>query len=117
MDLINEGAFLKIHDTKVKEIEIQKAFEHYLDNNKELKNEKNLIDLRKVWNYYDSLYDASKNVDAILILTEWSEYKTISWEEIYKVMRKPAWVFDTRLVTNPEELKKSGLKLWVLGQG
>ena len=117
MDLINEGAVLKIHDPKVKEIEIQKAFEDFLENNKELKNNKKLIDLRKVWNYYDSLYDASKNVDAILILTEWSNYKTISWEEIYKVMRKPAWVFDTRLVTNPDEVKKNGIKLWVLGQG
>ena len=32
-------------------------------------------------------------------------------------MRKPAWVFDARSITNKEKVIKSGLNLWRLGDG
>ena len=48
------------------------------------------------WSFSESIIDASKKSDAIVVLTEWEEFKNINWSEIYKNMRKPAWLFDTR---------------------
>ena len=32
-------------------------------------------------------------------------------------MRSPAWVFDTRSIVNPENVVKSNLNLWRIGDG
>jgi UDPglucose 6-dehydrogenase len=32
-------------------------------------------------------------------------------------MRKPAWVFDARAVTQPELVQAAGLRLWRVGDG
>ena len=53
----------------------------------------------------------------VLVLTEWEEYKNIQWDVIEKKMVKPAWVFDSRSIVNAEEIKKSGLNIWRLGDG
>ena len=55
--------------------------------------------------------------DAILILTEWEDYKTLNWKLIYNLMRKPAWIFDTRSIVSSKEVIEAGLKLWELGRG
>ena len=44
--------------------------------------------------------------DAILILTEWNEFKEVNWAEISKIMRKPSWIFDTRSIANLNEAKE-----------
>ena len=38
--------------------------------------------------------------DAILVLTEWQSW--LGLENIFEVMRKPAWVFDTRICLEKE---------------
>ena len=53
--------------------------------------------------------------DAALILTEWDEFKHLDWTKIYKVMRKPAWIFDSRICLDRNSLIKIGFKLWTLG--
>ena len=61
--------------------------------------------------------EASKNADAIILLTEWDEYLDINWDSISTVMRKPAWVFDTRSFLKSESVIKSGLNFWQVGKG
>ena len=39
------------------------------------------------------------------MLTEWEIYKYLDWENIYKLVRKPAWVFDTRHFLETENKK------------
>ena len=39
------------------------------------------------------------------------------WENIFKVMRKPAWLFDTRAVTNLNDYKFKGINYWSIGRG
>ena len=38
--------------------------------------------------------EACKNAEAVVIATEWKEFLEIEWEEVYKGMNKPAFVFD-----------------------
>ena len=58
-----------------------------------------------------------ENAHAVLILTEWEEFKNINWENVSKEMAQPAWIIDSRSIVNPIKVKESGLNLWRLGDG
>ena len=63
----------------------------------------------------ESALEACINSDAVIVLTEWEEFKFLDWEKIFKGMRKPAWVFDTRICLDKDALKEIGFKVWTLG--
>ena len=104
-NLLNEGAFLNIHDCKVNEETIDKDLS--------LKNASN----RTMWAYKEDVYSVFQDVHAVILMTEWSIYKTLNWEKILPVVKQPFWVFDTRLIVNPKEIKNLGINLWQLGNG
>ena len=51
----------------------------------------------------------------MIILTEWDEFNHLDWKNIYKVMRKPAWIFDTRICIDKKFLRDIGFQVWTLG--
>ena len=55
--------------------------------------------------------DAYKNAEAIVIATEWKEFLQIDWESVYSGMKKPAFVFDGRLLLDADTLRKIGFKV------
>ena len=61
--------------------------------------------------------DGCDGADADLVLTEWQEYSQINWEKVSNKMRKPAWVFDARLIVNAKKVIESNLNLWRIGDG
>ena len=63
----------------------------------------------------DSTLKAAQGSDAIIVLTDWDEFKYLEWELIFEVMRKPAWIFDARVFLDKEYLKNIGFKVWSLG--
>jgi UDPglucose 6-dehydrogenase len=63
------------------------------------------------------LEEACRGADAIIILTEWSEYSEIQWPNIAALMRKPAWVFDARRVADENSMLAAKLKYWAIGAG
>ena len=69
------------------------------------------------WIYCGSIIESTNNSDAIVILTEWDDFKKLNWELISKRMRSPAWVFDTRSISNANDAKKFGINVWILGSG
>ena len=113
--LLSEGAFLKIHDPKVKTSQIVNdlAGYNFVENYISHDQSKN----QGSWTFSSDIFTASKDVDAIVVLTEWDEYKNINWEKISINLRKPAWVFDTRGILDSSSIKKNGLNLWKLGDG
>ena len=58
-----------------------------------------------------------QGADAVLILTEWDQYRELDWPILARSMRTPAWVFDTRSVVEPSQIAEAGLLLWRLGSG
>ncbi len=104
-NLLNEGAFLNIHDCKVNEETIDKDLSRENSSNK------------KMWSYNENVYSAFEDAHAVILMTEWSLYKKIDWEKILPVVKQPFWVFDTRLIVNPNEIKNLGINLWQLGNG
>lgn len=55
--------------------------------------------------------EACKNAEAIVIATEWKEFRDLDWETIYASMNKPAFVFDGRLLVDEDKLRKIGFKV------
>ena len=107
LDLLSENANLVFHDPKVTFKQIKRELE---------KKQNSDISNLKI-SYNDDILKASKDADAIIIITEWDIYKKINWQKISKVMRKPSWVFDARGIINLEEVKGSGVNLWQVGNG
>ena len=67
------------------------------------------------WTYADDIYHFSKNIDAIIILTEWDFYKQLNWEKISLNMRKPSWIFDTRNIVSKVDISKFNINYWQVG--
>ncbi len=116
-DLLEEGAFLSIHDPKVSKKQIERDL-----NSKSLKNLNyselsDFFNYEGQWAYEEDINNAAENSDAILLLTEWDEYLKINWKKISTKMRNPAWIFDSRSILDPKEIKDSDLLLWRIGYG
>lgn len=66
--------------------------------------------------YEPDPYKAAAEADALAIVTEWDEYKTLDYKKIYASMKKPAFVFDGRNILNHEELYQIGFNVYPLGK-
>jgi UDPglucose 6-dehydrogenase len=61
-------------------------------------------------------YDVAKEADALLLVTEWNEFKQLNWEKIRGFMRQPI-VVDGRNLYDPAELTARGIVYWGVGRG
>ncbi len=104
-DLLEEGANLSIYDPKVSVERVEEDLEKTSFNN------------QGTWKMVNSIPEALKNVDAVLIITAWDEFFGLDWNYLASLMRSPAWVFDTRSVINRQEIENTGINLWKLGEG
>ena len=55
--------------------------------------------------------------DAIVVLTDWEQFTNISLNKLYEKMRKPAWLFDTRSISDTKLAESSGFNVWRTGCG
>ncbi len=102
-DLLLEGAFLSIYDPKVEIEQIQNdLFKNGTDNSKVC--------------VASTIQESVEHADAIIILTEWEEFKKINWDKLVPSMRKPSWLFDTRGIINLQKLKSLGINVWAVGK-
>ena len=98
-NLLQEGAKLSFYDPKVNEKQIFIKFD---------KSEDEIF-------VNNTALEAAEGADAIIVLTEWEEFKYLNWDKIFDNMRKPAWIFDSRAYLDKEYLKSIGFKVWSLG--
>jgi UDPglucose 6-dehydrogenase len=109
-DLIDEGAELFIHDPIVSPKQIKIDLEII-----EKKDEVSIF--VGELNDGDCFEEIFKDSHAIVILTEWKEYTKLEWQEISKIMKKPAWIFDARSILEPQQVLDAGLQFWRIGDG
>ena len=60
-------------------------------------------------------YEAAKNAHALVICTEWDEFKDYDYAQIYKDMEKPAFIFDGRKILDYDSLGRMGFKVETIG--
>ena len=62
-----------------------------------------------------SPYEIAEGADALLIATEWSDFRELDWKRIRDVMARPL-VFDGRNLLNPDNMKALGFEYHSVGR-
>jgi UDPglucose 6-dehydrogenase len=93
--LIEKGAIVTAHDPAA--IENVKA---YFDN--------------KI-NYAEHNYEACTSADALVIHTEWNQYRQPNFDKLKEIMNSPV-IFDGRNLYNPRKLKELGFEYFPFGR-
>ena len=93
--IIEKGAEVKVYDPKADYAELQGGIKF------EIKH---------------SIADVSENVDALILLTEWDDFKTYDWHDIPKNMAGRIF-FDTKNFLNEEEMIAWGFQYHSMGRG
>ncbi|HNX66499.1 MAG TPA: UDP-glucose/GDP-mannose dehydrogenase family protein [Bacteroidales bacterium] len=60
-------------------------------------------------------YDAATGADALVLVTEWAEFRLPDWEEISKRLKSMV-VFDGRNIYDPLELRRMGFEYYGIGR-
>jgi UDPglucose 6-dehydrogenase len=94
--LRDEGAIIKAYDPQATE----KA--------KQVLGEENI-------SYEKSALDATKNADALVIVTDWEEFKKADLEKVHKSLHQPL-VIDGRNMFDPKEMKEKGFNYISVGR-
>ena len=71
--------------------------------------------LPAVVEYGNSAYDAAKGADAVVLVTEWNEFKFLNLERLHGVMRRPV-VVDGRNLWPPERMRRLGFEYYSIGR-
>lgn len=64
--------------------------------------------------FIEDPYQAAEGCHALAILTEWDAYRDLDYEEIYRSMSKPAFIFDGRNIFDHNRLFAIGFDLYSL---
>ena len=65
--------------------------------------------------YAQDIYDATLGSDALLLLTEWKQFRLPSWEVIRRSMNRPV-VFDGRNIYDPSDMQAAGFEYFSIGR-
>ena len=96
--LLGEGSRLQVHDPQAMEAtrqEIPAQAGHF--------------------EYCDSPYEAAREAHALLILTDWQEYRELDLERLYEVMEVPV-IVDGRNLLDPEAARSAGFEYVDMGR-
>jgi len=97
-ELVKRGAKILAFDPKA----VKEARDYYL---------KGIENIR----YVKSKYQALENVDAMILLTEWKEFRSPDFEKIYKILKSPI-IFDGRNQYNAFNLSEKGFEYYQIGK-
>ncbi len=96
-ELTSRGAKIKAYDPKA----VHEAKEYYLKDNPNI-------------NYLESKYDTLNGSEAMLLITEWKEFRSPDFREIKQRLNNPI-IFDGRNQYNRKRLEKNGFEYFEIG--
>ena len=65
--------------------------------------------------FYDNSYDAIKDTELLVIITEWDEYKHLDYKKIYDMIQQKI-IVDFRKILNEQEMENIGFKYYYIGK-
>ncbi len=107
--LLNEQAEVHVYDPKVKRSQIIDDLLALGSFDREK--------LERIVYTYSDVMSCTEQAHAVAIMTEWDEFKDLSWEKIYESMYKPAFLFDGRMLLDHESMTDIGFNMYTLGRG
>lgn len=96
-ELTSHGGRVVAYDPKA----VKEAKECYLKDNQNI-------------TYVESKYDALNEADAMILITEWKEFRQPDFEEMIKRLKNPV-IFDGRNQYDKKKLKKMGVEYYQIG--
>ena len=96
-ELTKRGAKVVAYDPKAR----HEAETHYLKNNSNI-------------SYVDSKYEALKDADAVILVTEWQEFRSPDFEEMRKLLKNSIF-FDGRNQFSKEKMDSYGFEYFQIG--
>jgi UDPglucose 6-dehydrogenase len=66
--------------------------------------------------YCEDSYDAAKGADALVIVTEWNQFRNLDLDRIKKLLKEP-YFFDLRNIYDPQKLREKGFRYFSVGRG
>jgi len=96
-ELTSRGATVVAYDPKAR----HEAESYYLNGNNKV-------------SYVDSKYEALKGADALVLITEWAEFRAPDFDEIKKLLNNPVF-FDGRNQFSKEKMEEYGFEYFQIG--
>ena len=103
LNLLEEQANVGIYDPKVRENQIREDLSRKNEWEHKLK-------------IYSNPYDACLDSHAVVILTEWDEFRELNYQRIFDSMKKPAFLFDGRNILDNKAMQKIGFQTAGIGK-
>jgi len=97
--LIERGATVRAHDPEA--MKMARTPEYFGDNPSIA--------------YFEDKYEALAGADAMLVITEWKEFRTPDFDRIRETLKQPL-VFDGRLLYEPKKMKELGFEYRSIGR-
>jgi len=96
--LLERGAHVRLHDPNPAALENAKKI------------------LGSMVGYYSNVEEALKNADAVVIATEWSDYRSLTPETFTRYMKRPV-ILDARRIYDPQRFVEAGVEFYAVGLG
>jgi UDPglucose 6-dehydrogenase len=65
--------------------------------------------------YAEDAYDAARGCEALVIATEWNQFRSLDWDRMKKALKSPV-VVDLRNVYEPDQMKALGIRYTGVGR-
>ena len=65
--------------------------------------------------YCNDAYDACEGADAVVIVTEWNQFRNLETERVTKLLKQP-YFFDLRNIYDPQKMQTLGFKYYSVGR-
>jgi UDPglucose 6-dehydrogenase len=65
--------------------------------------------------FADTNYDALNNADALVVITDWNEYRHPDFGRVKEALRKPV-IVDGRNLYDPEKMREHGIRYYSMGR-
>lgn len=65
--------------------------------------------------FCENLYEATEKADAMVIATEWNQFRSIQWDKVQELMNQPL-VIDLRNIYDPKYMQEKGFKYTCVGR-
>lgn len=96
LQMLNKGYKFKIYDPQA------------------IRNAKKILGDRVEFEWKDSVYDACQGVDAVVIATEWNEFRLLDFNRLKDILKQNI-LFDFRNIYNKSEMQALGFEYYGIG--
>ena len=93
--LLQEGVRVRVHDPEALQ-EVRKRYKDTLE-------------------YFENNYEALKGADALILVTEWNEFRRPDFDRMKTLMKQPV-IFDGRNIYEPSKLRAKGFIYYGIGR-